>query len=130
MVTIEYRRVLGPITETRHVETVEEALAFSAHLILRHCDVRCMKRDAQLLLTGDQICAALDNLGNDSAFVLEERYIVRRCHSRKCRLLAMHPARLFMNKNGTLRVTVMCLKCRTEFGAAVKKQEWSHLEDG
>ena len=73
MVTIEYRRVLGPITETRHVETVEEALAFSAHLILRHYDVRCMKRDAQLLLTGDQICAALDNLGNDSAFVLEER---------------------------------------------------------
>src|SRR3712207_9500018 len=44
----------------------------------------------------------------------EEKFIVRRCKNRKCRLLATHPARLWLNQNGVPRVTVMCLKCRSE----------------
>lgn len=64
----------------------------------------------------------------EAAETLEERYIVRRCSNRQCRLLAMHPSRLWMNQNGTPRVTAMCLKCRSEFGAAVKKHEWRYFD--
>jgi hypothetical protein len=64
----------------------------------------------------------------EAADVLDERYIVRRCKNRRCRLRALHPARLALNKHGRLQVFVMCLKCRYEFGAAFKEGEWIHSD--
>lgn len=58
---------------------------------------------------------------------LEEGYIVRRCKQRDCRLLAMHPAKLWITPAGTLRVTLRCLKCREAFGGGVKPHEWRYL---
>ena len=60
---------------------------------------------------------------------LEEGYIVRRCKNRQCRLLAMHPARLWMGPVGSPRVTLRCLKCREVFGGGVKPREWKYLRE-
>jgi hypothetical protein len=61
---------------------------------------------------------------------LEEGYIVRRCKQRDCRLLAMHPAKLWVTPTGALRVTLRCLKCREVFGGGVKPHEWKYLREG
>lgn len=64
----------------------------------------------------------------EAAGILEERYIVRRCKNRECRLRALHPAHLVLNESGRVHVAVMCLKCRYKFGAAFKKSEWTHVD--
>jgi hypothetical protein len=61
---------------------------------------------------------------------VEQAYIVRRCRHRDCRLLALHPAELWISNTGTPRVTVTCLICGHEFGARVKREEWRHFDEG
>ena len=61
--------------------------------------------------------------------IVENAYIVRRCSQRGCRLLALHPARLWISQAGTPRVFVTCLKCGHEFGARVKRHEWRHFDE-
>jgi hypothetical protein len=59
---------------------------------------------------------------------VEQAYIVRRCNRRNCRLLALHPAELWITQSGSPRVRVTCLKCGYEFGARVKQSEWRHFD--
>jgi hypothetical protein len=59
---------------------------------------------------------------------VEDAYIVRRCSRRECRLLALHPAELWLSPAGTPRVRVRCLKCGQVFGARVKRSEWRHFD--
>jgi hypothetical protein len=76
------------------------------------------------LLFSERPGTAVSPLGR----TVEETYIVRRCRHRECRLLAVHPAKLWISHTGTPRVTVTCLKCGREFGARVKREEWRHFD--
>jgi hypothetical protein len=57
--TVEWNAV-----QARAASTLEEALAFSAHLTIRGHEVTCIKRNGRTVMDAPQIRYALDNLDN------------------------------------------------------------------